>query len=138
MHGGNSPGAPKGKANDNYRHGHYTFEAVAERRHLAELVRAIRDTVIVARKTRKRSVRVIVPLHVRSLPSVPKSASASLIETRRDGGKVRHEHIASFGAVDVPPSIRQRLAFWARLPERLAMVMPWPRFTRPSMLGSRW
>jgi hypothetical protein len=45
MHGGNSPGAPKGKANDNYRHGHYTFEAVAERRHLAELVRAIRGNL---------------------------------------------------------------------------------------------
>jgi hypothetical protein len=44
---------------------------------------------------------------------------ASLIETRRDGRKVRHEHIASFGAVDVPPSIRERLAFWAKLPQRL-------------------
>jgi hypothetical protein len=44
---------------------------------------------------------------------------ASLIETRRDGRKVRHEHIASFGVVDVPPSIRERLAFWAKLPHRL-------------------
>jgi hypothetical protein len=44
---------------------------------------------------------------------------ASLIETRRVAGKVRHDHIASFGAVDVPPSIRERLAFWASLPERL-------------------
>jgi hypothetical protein len=47
---------------------------------------------------------------------------ASLIETRRVAGKVRHEHIASFGAVDAPPSIRERLAFWARLPERLARL----------------
>jgi hypothetical protein len=47
---------------------------------------------------------------------------ASLIETRRVAGKVRHDHIASFGAVDVPPSIRERLAFWARLPERLARL----------------
>jgi hypothetical protein len=46
----------------------------------------------------------------------------SLIETRRVAGKVCHEHIASFGAVDVPPSIRERLAFWARLPERLARL----------------
>jgi hypothetical protein len=44
---------------------------------------------------------------------------ASLVETRRVAGKVRHEHIASLGAVDVPPSIRERLTFWARLPERL-------------------
>ena len=47
---------------------------------------------------------------------------ASLIETRRVAGKVRHDHIGSFGAVDVPPSIRERLAFWARLPERLARL----------------
>jgi hypothetical protein len=49
MHGGNSPGAPKGKANGNYRHGHYTLEAVAERKRLVELIRAIRDTVLFMR-----------------------------------------------------------------------------------------
>ena len=47
---------------------------------------------------------------------------ASLIGTRRVAGKVRHDHIASFGAVDVPPSIRERLAFWAGLPARLARL----------------
>jgi hypothetical protein len=47
---------------------------------------------------------------------------ASLVETRRADGKVRHEHIASFGSVEVPPSIAERLAFWRRLHQRLATL----------------
>jgi hypothetical protein len=39
MHGGTSPGAPRGKANGSYRHGRYTCEAIAERRHLAALIK---------------------------------------------------------------------------------------------------
>jgi len=42
-----------------------------------------------------------------------------LIETSRSGGKVIHEHVASLGSVDVPPSIRERLAFWGKIPTRL-------------------
>jgi hypothetical protein len=47
---------------------------------------------------------------------------ASLIETRRVAGKVRHEHVASLGAVDSPPSIRERLTFWGKLPDRLGRL----------------
>ena len=46
----------------------------------------------------------------------------SLIETRRIGGKVRHEHIASFGSVEMPPLVKDRLAFWQRLHERLTKL----------------
>lgn len=46
----------------------------------------------------------------------------SLVETRRLDGKVRNEHIASFGSVPVPPSIDDRIAFWQRLHERLAKL----------------
>jgi hypothetical protein len=46
----------------------------------------------------------------------------SLVETRRANGRVRHEHIASFGAVEVPLTIRGRAAFWQRLHERLAKL----------------
>jgi hypothetical protein len=45
---------------------------------------------------------------------------ASLIETRRVAGKVQQEHIASLGAVGVPPSIQDRLRLWSDLPARLA------------------
>jgi hypothetical protein len=45
---------------------------------------------------------------------------ASLIETRRIGGKVRHEHIASLGSVPTLPSVADRIVFWQRLHERLA------------------
>ena len=47
---------------------------------------------------------------------------ASLIETRRIDGKVRHEHIASLGSVDEPPSVDGRIAFWQRLHERLGKL----------------
>jgi len=44
MHGGLSPGAPKGNANAR-KHGFYTAKAIAERRELAVLLRAMRGLV---------------------------------------------------------------------------------------------
>ena len=41
MHGGKSPGAPRGNSNA-YRHGRYTAEAIAERRRIATLLRSMR------------------------------------------------------------------------------------------------
>ena len=38
MHGGTSPGAPKGNKNA-YKHGHYTADAIARRRSIAMLIR---------------------------------------------------------------------------------------------------
>jgi hypothetical protein len=46
----------------------------------------------------------------------------SLIETRRVDGKVRHEHVASLGSIETPPTVANRIAFWARLHERLARL----------------
>jgi hypothetical protein len=46
----------------------------------------------------------------------------SLVETRRVADRVRHEHVASLGAVPVPPSLQDRLAFWQRLHERLSRL----------------
>lgn len=46
----------------------------------------------------------------------------SVIETRRADGKVRHEHIASFGSVEDPPSVEDRIALLQRLHERLAKL----------------
>ena len=47
---------------------------------------------------------------------------ASLMQTRRVSGKMQSEHIASLGSVDAEVSVRERLAFWAKLPERLARL----------------
>ena len=44
------------------------------------------------------------------------------MQTRRVDGKVRSEHIASLGSVDADVSVRARIAFWAKLPERLARL----------------
>ena len=41
MHGGTSPGAPKGKANGNYKHGQFTNEAIESRRTLNALIRML-------------------------------------------------------------------------------------------------
>jgi len=46
----------------------------------------------------------------------------SVVETRRVAGKVRHEHVAALGAIEVPPSVADRVAFWAGLHQRLFML----------------
>ena len=45
MHGGPSPGAPKGERNGNYRHGHYSLEAVEFRRACREMLREIEEFI---------------------------------------------------------------------------------------------
>src|SRR5271156_6369578 len=45
---------------------------------------------------------------------------ASLMHTQRVAGKMQSEHIAALGSVGADVSVRDRLAFWAKLPERLA------------------
>jgi hypothetical protein len=42
MHGGLSTGAPRGNRNA-FRHGQYTAEAIARRREVAALIRAMQD-----------------------------------------------------------------------------------------------
>ncbi len=46
----------------------------------------------------------------------------SLTQTRRVAGKVHSEHVARLGSVGDPPSVRERFAFRAALPERLARL----------------
>ena len=47
---------------------------------------------------------------------------ASLVETRRLDGKVRHEHVASLGSTVIAPSVSDRIAFWQKLSDRLARL----------------
>jgi hypothetical protein len=47
---------------------------------------------------------------------------ASLAQSRRVGGKVQAEHVGALGSVDAGVSVRARLAFWAKLPQRLAAL----------------
>ena len=44
------------------------------------------------------------------------------METRRVGGRVRHEHIASLGSIETPLTVANRVAFWQRVHERLAKL----------------
>jgi hypothetical protein len=52
----------------------------------------------------------------------PYGLQVSLIQTRREGGKARHEHIAGLGAITVPTSAVDRIAFWRRLHDRLSAL----------------
>lgn len=45
MHGGKNPGAPRGKAHGNYKHGQRSAEQIAERRNVRELVRIVRQLI---------------------------------------------------------------------------------------------
>ena len=40
---------------------------------------------------------------------------ASLSETRRQGGKVVHVHVAGLGSVPILPTAADRIAFWTKL-----------------------
>ena len=44
MHGGKSPGAPRGNSND-LKHGLYSAEAISRRREVAELIRSMHGLV---------------------------------------------------------------------------------------------
>jgi hypothetical protein len=52
----------------------------------------------------------------------PYGLQVSLILTRREGGKARHEHIAGLGAITIPGSAADRIAFWRRLHDRLSAL----------------
>jgi hypothetical protein len=52
----------------------------------------------------------------------PYGLVVSLVETRRENGKVRHEHVASLGSIETPPSVAARVDFWHGLHERLAQL----------------
>jgi hypothetical protein len=52
----------------------------------------------------------------------PYGLQVSLIQNRREGGKVRHEHIAGLGAITVPTSAADRIAFWRHLHDRLSAL----------------
>jgi hypothetical protein len=52
----------------------------------------------------------------------PNRLQVSVVETRRIDGKVRHEHIASLGSIEVSPSIADRVAYWCELHQRLGRL----------------
>jgi hypothetical protein len=62
------------------------------------------------------------PHDVRPLPRTPYGLQVSLIQTRREGGKVRHDHIAGLDANTVPASPADCIAFWQRLHDRLSAL----------------
>jgi hypothetical protein len=49
----------------------------------------------------------------------PRRLQLCLVETRCQRGKVRHEHIASLGAIVTPLTVDGRVGFWTNLHQRL-------------------
>jgi hypothetical protein len=52
----------------------------------------------------------------------PNRLQISVVETRRLDGRVRHEHIASLGSIEMPLSVAGRIVFWQRVNERLGRL----------------
>ena len=47
---------------------------------------------------------------------------ASLVQSRRASGRGHAEHIGALGSVDADVSLRSRVAFWAKIHDRLAAL----------------
>jgi hypothetical protein len=43
MHGGASPGAPRGERNGNYKHGQFTLKTIESRRTLNALIKRLKE-----------------------------------------------------------------------------------------------
>jgi hypothetical protein len=52
----------------------------------------------------------------------PNRLQVSLVEASRFDGKVRQQHVAALGSILAPPSINDRMTFWAALHQRLARL----------------
>ena len=52
----------------------------------------------------------------------PRRLQLSLVETRRQGGKVRHEHVASLGAIPSLLTVAGRVEYWQDLHQRLGRL----------------
>jgi hypothetical protein len=46
----------------------------------------------------------------------------SIVENRRVGGKIHHEHVASLGSIETPLTVAPRIAFWSKLHQRLGRL----------------
>ncbi len=41
----------------------------------------------------------------------PYGLAMSLVENRRENGRICHEHVASLGSIETPPSVAARIEF---------------------------
>ena len=81
-------GAPKGKANGNYRHGRFTNEAIARRRGLTALIRLMQKTARLARidapvSTLQREGRVATGIYNVLFESDPRFADGEKCRSGR-------------------------------------------------------
>jgi hypothetical protein len=61
-------------------------------------------------------------MFVRFRQQASNRVSVSIVHSQRDGGRLKHDHIAVLGSVEMPPSVADRIAFWQRVNERLATL----------------
>jgi hypothetical protein len=101
LHGGLSPGAPRGLRNGNFKNGDWTSDAIAERRWLRSLVRSFADHGRSKMNTLVNSPRCIAdeprlpPVRVRLLqPDLIRSRHARPTETLRIGRHASTKRLA--------------------------------------------
>jgi hypothetical protein len=78
--------------------------------------------VVVSRQLRSYNAIVYTITRCSSASADKVALNASLIVPRRVGGKIMSEHVGALGSVDADMSARERFAFWAKLPQRLASL----------------
>jgi hypothetical protein len=71
--------------------------------------------------TREQCLPLSGPIFVRFRQAEP-WLQLSLVEPHRDGDTVRHEHVASLGAITIQSSVADRAAFWEQLIKPLAAL----------------
>src|SRR5262249_14220203 len=49
------------------------------------------------------------------LRETPYGLAMSLVENRRENGRICHEHVANLGSIETPPSVAARIEFWRGL-----------------------
>jgi hypothetical protein len=52
----------------------------------------------------------------------PYGLAMSLVENRRENDRICHEHVASLGSIETPPSVAARIEFWRGLRERMGQL----------------
>lgn len=72
MHGGTSPGAPRGNTNA-WKHGRYPAAAIAARRDITGLVRGMKELIGLAKGRREELTCITVSLYIDSTVVVRRS-----------------------------------------------------------------
>jgi hypothetical protein len=112
MHGGTSPGAPRGNANA-FKHGRYTAEAITRRREITVLIRGMRQVIerVIYGKSITEMAQALLPELVPVLAEIardkdaPAAARVTAINTLWDRAEGKPKQSIEHGGKDGGPIV---------------------------------